>query len=471
VQADAQRYLETLDTDGQGLLPGSNVLEEAVLDAMLHSATACEWCLGNIEGTDFYWEAHQTIFAAVQAIWSEQGVVDIALCAAKLREWNKLEACGGVEYLRAMGLGDAYTENPAVVRTYTETLRAYRVQRDIARLTTDLRDAIESKPGDPHAVIQKLQTATDALCRRLQFGRGAEAMCDIAGPVLDEIDTERRRPFEVRGLRCGIPELDNPFGGLGDQALVLILGLSGYGKTTLAGQYVFQTAIDSLEKPDAGELVVYVIEGTLKRFLRRFLSWQAQVPMNHLKPGGDAMGGEETRIRIAAARKDIERAPMHVCDGMNRLDEIETDIRNHAMRGPLQGVMIDHAQLFAREGDNRVAQLEDAATRLQILADDIKAPILLLSQVTVNDGETYAKHAKGLFEACSLVLQLDRGDPGQTQEEKRRSEKLWVLNSKARDDDPIAPVELRAVWQYKRLYGLNDWSQMRQAEAVQDGRY
>lgn len=295
-------------------------------------------------------------------------------------------------------------------------------------------------------------------------------MREIAGPILDEIDADRRKPFEIRGLRSGIPELDNPFGGLGDQALVLILGMSGFGKTTLAGQYVFQTAVDNLDS-DAGQLLTYVIEGTAKRFLRRFLAWQAQVPMNWLKPGGTNLQDATADVRIQAARVDIERAPLHVTDGMNSVDDIETDIRNHAMRGPLLGVMIDHAQLFARDGDNRVAQLEDAATRFQILADDIRAPILLLSQVTMSEGETYAKHAKGLFESCSLVFQLDRGEPGQTHEEKRRSETLWVLNSKARDDDPIAPVELRAQWGCKRLYGLNDWSRLQTMEATRDARY
>lgn len=463
--------MQTHHDESGATFPGSDALEQAVLDSMLHDETSRYWMLANLQPGDFLRDAHRRIFSAICDCVAEHGIADLALTAAKLKEHKQLDACGGVEYLKALGYSDALTIHPSQAQAHAEKLRTYRTQRDLLGLATRLRGQIEKAPHDPQAALSLLQSDVDSICERMQFGRGAQSMQDVAGKVFAEIDADRRRRFEIRGLRCGIPELDVPFGGLGDQALVLILGLSGFGKTTLAGQYVFQTAIDHIGNPDNGQLLAYVLEGTTKRFLRRFLSWQAQVPMHLLKPGGYADTQEDAAQRIATAQRDLQRVPMAITDAMNNLADIETDVRNHAMRGPLLGVMIDHAQLFAREGSNRVAQLEDAATRLQILADDVKAPILLLSQVTMFEGEAYAKHAKGLFEACSLVFQLDRGEPGQSQEEKRRSDVLWVLNSKARDDDPLPPVELRAVWSCKRVYGLSDWQRMHPGEVRSDGRY
>jgi len=128
-------------------------------------------------------------------------------------------------------------------------------------------------------------------------------------------------------------------------------------------------------------------------------------------------------------------------------------VRDHALKGPVLGVLIAHAQMIEHSGANRALELEAVGSRLQALGDEIGAPIVLLSQVTIDmAGEAQAKHAKALWENASLALTIERGEPGTSLQEKRESPIVTIQLTKNREGELGI---FRAVGEFaaRRIYG------------------
>ena len=163
---------------------------------------------------------------------------------------------------------------------------------------------------------------------------------------------------------------------------------------------------------------------------------------------------QEQEDAIKEGFAEFRRLPLYATDTVREFDSIQADIRDRAMQGPVVGAMIDNAQLIEHRGQNRALELEAVASSLQALADQIGAPVMVLSQVTKDmAGDSHAKHSRALEDNATLVFDLERGEPGATLQEKKESPLIGVYVTKHRDGSLVA-AECHGDFARKRIFGV-----------------
>jgi len=272
----------------------------------------------------------------------------------------------------------------ADIQAHAQDLRDRRSRRELVQFRQDLGGEIER---DPDEALTYAMQRVRRISEHKRLDARADPIQDIAQHLLEQIEDDRAQGSGIQGARFGIDPLDVPLGGLREQRLVLLKGQSGFGKTTLAGQAVFETAVQSLKSDGLGQVLVYMLEDSRKAFMRRFLAWYAQVPEKYLRTGGSDRTPKDAISRIEGAYSTLSRLPLRIADDIRRIEDIEADVRTAAMAERVSLVLIDYAQLIqGGEGQNKTQKLEDVAVRLTNLAGEIDAPVLVPSQVTIREG-------------------------------------------------------------------------------------
>lgn len=409
---------------------------------------------------DFWRAAHQDIWTALLRCTTDAGSAHAELVCATLAAAGRLESCGGRDYLRALS-DQAYplrNDYQALVAAATD-IRGLATSRALVRMSCDIRDRVQRTPD---ASVDHLRFATqelDRLAGGAAFGFGARPAPELVDEFGERMDDARRKPFTITGPRTGIAELDNPIGGFGDERLVVLQGPSGFGKTMLGAQIAWQTDLSNTDG-SLGVYPCYIAEGPLDAFLRRWVAWLSGVETRKLRTGGAELSTEDDEHRISWAKDRIRRSCLQVTQYARTIDQIETDIRRIASQERIAGVLIDHAQKVGEAtGGDRVTTLEVIASRLQSVADDIGAPVFLLSQVTKDQsGDVRAKWATGITENASLALTINRGEDGQSADDRRKSPDMWISASKTREGDPLDLVHVTVDGPRFRLYGDTAWA-------------
>ncbi|NQU10549.1 hypothetical protein HQ590_07160, partial [bacterium] len=421
---------------------------------------------------DFYREANRALFEAIRGMpVNEGGGMDVALVIAHLRstgffdrpDWQQAGEEELAWYLRTAA--SAYATG-ASAQAGAERLRRMALARRMAQLGASVQERIGAAPDDLDGVVTGATSELREIIAHRAFRPGAAQVADYAGAFADDIARVRREAWGLSGMVFGIGALDNPLGGLGEQRFVLIKGQSKFGKTTLAGQVFFETGVRLMHNPgdDNPVLAVYMLEDTRDKFLRRYVCWRAGVTNNHLRRGGSAMTAPDEDRRIRQALEDLNRLPLRICDHLRDVEEIEADLRQIALDHRVVGVLVDTAQQIRVSGrDSREQELSYAANRLVAVASELNTTIIAPSQVTIQvDGRHTEKHAQALREACTLSIEVERGEPGMPIHEKLKSPEVWLYCDAARDDAPLGTVKCHGDFARRRIYGDDEWQQLEQ---------
>jgi hypothetical protein len=141
-------------------------------------------------------------------------------------------------------------------------------------------------------------------------------------------------------------------------------------------------------------------------------------------------------------------------------------VRRVASETQVALVVVDHAQAMAKAmGGEERPTLQTIATNLQLLADELECPVLLLSQMTVDmSGEAHAMGSRSIDQNESLILRIDRGEPGQSREERNQSPLTWVSCSKSRDEKPFGTIKCYGNYSRCRIYDEQQWAEQEAAE-------
>ncbi|MEG1499521.1 MAG: DnaB-like helicase N-terminal domain-containing protein, partial [Clostridia bacterium] len=81
------------------MLPHNIEAEQAVLGCAMIDGEAPIGIVGALSDTDFYTEAHQTIFEAMSKIYENNTPIDFVTLTDQLEKTGGLEAVGGIEYI------------------------------------------------------------------------------------------------------------------------------------------------------------------------------------------------------------------------------------------------------------------------------------------------------------------------------------------------------------------------------------
>ena len=362
------------------VLPHSIEAERATLGAALVNPHAADYIVDKLVPEAFFRRAHQVLFQAIRQIRDDRGEVDFVTLKEHLGRIGKLEEVGGPSYLSALADGMPRSTNVAHYAAILKDLHGRRALVAFANRTIDL---VAAGGHSSSAVLND----TDRRLMDLQAGHLEGRMQSVSrsiGELTTDLDWRMSHRGELTGIDTGYPSINELTLGWQAGDLIIIGARPSIGKTTFVMNSAVHAARTYSADGAARRIAVFSLEMRRRQLEYRMLAQLAGVPLTRILNGylGDADMPKMSEAMGALAELQIEiddRTGQTVWD-------IRASCRRLKAEGGLDLAIVDYVQLvpgtLERRGATRNDEVTDISRRLKELADEISAPIVLLSQLS-----------------------------------------------------------------------------------------
>lgn len=356
------------------LLPHSLEAEQAVLGAILADSECFHKVLQVIsEPEHFYKKAHQIIFQAFKSLSESNNNIDVITTTQFLKDKNLLEDIGGRSFLSAL---TDHAPIAANAEYYSKIVQSKSLLRNLIVAGNEIVELGYKSEED----LDKLVDKAEQLVFSLTQSKSKEDLTHIGGIVQDtwEILEEREaNKGQLIGVNTGFYDLNAITAGLQKSDLIILAARPAMGKTALALNVAENVAI--IEKRP---VAVFSLEMSKEQLVQRLLCSRAQVDSNRIRTG---QVYPEDWARLGMAMSELGEAPIFIDDsaGLSLLELRGKCRRLKAEHGDLGLVVLDYLQLMeGSSSDNRINQISEISRGLKMLAREIDAPVLALSQLS-----------------------------------------------------------------------------------------
>jgi len=308
----------------------------------------------------------------------------------------------------------------------------------------------------PEDATEHVADATDAIGYSVPdvLVRGAVPVADVAVGIIERTEARRLLPRRIYGMRSGWQTLDWHYLGFKAEALMLLTGLSGMGKTAVARHFLFSSAEAIMAEHSPERVLFYPLEGGKDQLLHYWFGWRYGIPATLLQPGSEQHMTDEWADILVRAYSEFPTLPIDVCDSTKDADQILFDVERRCQQGPVVGVILDNIQeLEFLCGGNEYQNNRRVAFKARDIAEQYGITFIALSQINTDGKGWKERGGPDWGNASTCRFHVDRGEPGTSREEKVQSNLTVLHNIKRRyGGQPCAPLRLRGNWQTGRLY-------------------
>lgn len=343
-------------------------MEKAVLGAALREQGALLEAVDLLKPTDFYVEAHRTIFEYMEWFAKEGRPVDALLLGRAIKEAGALKG----EVISLLTEFEFWVPDVANVRYYAEKVRDLATRRGLAQLVRD---------ADPRHSSAETGDLIDGLSAGLIELSGARASSmvqigEAAERVVSDAIAVATGQAKSVVVRTGIEALDNLVFMRHGQ-MVVLAGATSSGKSSLALQIA-----DNVAKA-GGTIAYFSPEMTTEDLATRELAERTGFYMTTIERGTTLDHHAQDKLRWAS--RDLAGLPLWVDDspGLTPL-EIRARARLVQLRRGLDLVVVDYLQIVKPSTRNRSREQEVAeiSRDLKLIARYLKVPVLVCAQLS-----------------------------------------------------------------------------------------
>lgn len=342
---------------------------------MLLSEHAVSMVSPIVSADDFYKPAHRHIFDTMQALAVAGGGIDPVTVAEELGRVDLLESCGGTAALVTL-----QTRTPAITNAeyYARIVQEKALLRRLIGAANDIAELGYSPRDDIDKTMDEAESAIFAIAQR----RNTETLAELV-PLLEasltHLEELAERGDEVTGTPTGYTELDRLLAGLQPGALVVIGARPGMGKTAFALGIAAHAAIR-----EKLPVLFFSLEMGHMEITQRLIAAEARVDSSKMRTGRLA-DSDWSKITKAIGR--LGEGTMWIDDNPAvSLMEIRSKARRLQDRvgQPLGLVVVDYLQLMQGRGsaESRQVEVAEISRGLKVLARELGAPVLALSQLS-----------------------------------------------------------------------------------------
>ena len=359
--------------------PHSLEAEESLLGCLLIDKDAIIKVVDMILPQDFYRQANQRTYEAIQELYNSQEPIDIITLANKLEDKKQLTDIGGRTYLAKLSNTVATAGN---ISQYASIIQKKATLRRLQQAAAE----ITNSSFDENREIDELLDETE---KRI-FGVSRKYLKNAFLPI-DSLLTEAFERIDelhkhgggkLRGLSTGFTDLDALLAGLQKSDLVILAARPSVGKTSLALDIARQAAIRN--KAGVG---IFSLEMGKEQLVDRMLCAQANVNLWKMRTGNLSDKEEDNDFtKIGKAMGELAEAPIYIDDSSTlSVMEIRAKCRRLQMEKGLGLIVIDYLQLMEGRGrftDNRVQEIGEISRGLKAIARELNIPVLALAQLS-----------------------------------------------------------------------------------------
>lgn len=408
-----------------------------------------------IRGDDFYVQAHQTIWAAFEALASDGEAIDPVTLANRLKTMKVVE---DVTYAYIAQLWDA-APSTGNVSYYSEIVRKMSALRSLIRVAGTINDEAFVAGADPDQVMQHAEESLFRLTST-RYGSNIRSMAQLVPEALEVLERRsgrRRGEITEETIKTGWSNFDFVTGGLARKELCIFAARPSVGKTLAALNVMAHVA------GNGGKVFFASLEQGNTENVHRILSRLSQV--NGFKFRSGEVTPEDER-RILESASHAERWNLFMDDhGGQTVTQIASSIRRLKRKGGLDLAVIDYLGLIPtpREewtGRSRTDEIGVITRRLKFLAKEVDIPVLCLAQLNRNSENRADPKPKladlrdsgNIEQDADMVVLLHKPDPPCPE---RETDLMEIIVAKQRNG-PVGEVKMvhaKRFFEIKELTG------------------
>lgn len=365
----------------------SNVEAEiSVLGAAMQDGRALK-LVAEMEPDEFNVPEHRIILGAMKELHKANRPVDLVTLHTELTKANRIQAVGGPAYLtRIMAL----VPTTANVRSYIQIVRECAARRRLKAIG----EALISSSGDLEKTVDSIREKAALTIRDVRAGDSVRIITQTEAmtATYEKMEQAQKKEGQEEKNRIftGIKTLDKMTGGLTGSKLVIIGARPSVGKSVFAMSICMNAA-------KSGKRVLYItLEMEAEEIMEREFAAAAMVPLMEITSDEIQI---ETWSKVAESFGILSKQAMFYCTEGDTVEKVRKAAFHLYENGGLDLICVDYIQLMesGKNRHNRQEEVADISRGLKKLAQELKIPIIALSQL--NRSSQKEKRAPTMSEA------------------------------------------------------------------------
>lgn len=362
-------------------LPFSFEAEQAVLGAVIIEPSILDEVLNPILKPEyFHIEQHRKIFELMQSMNLSSKPIDYVTLLEMVKENGIFTESEGKQYLLQLTELVPSVEN---VGNYARIIADKAILRQLINASDSIREKSIDAAGSPEDIVEFAeQRIYDIANKRVNTG-----FYNLKLGLQESMDRYMRLAADENNEFAGLPtyfgDLDRMMGGMHKGDLIIIAARPGIGKSSLALNIAENVAIKAKKK-----VAFFSLEMPREQLIDRVISSQALIDNSRLRTG--ELQPDDWR-RIAEATAFLSDCEIYFDDtSMITVSQIKSKLRRLKN---VDLVVIDYLQLLSSgiRSDSRVQEVSEMTRSLKIMAKEIGAPVIALSQLSRRTEDRSAK--------------------------------------------------------------------------------
>lgn len=357
-------------------LPHDDLMERAVLGAILAGHQQVAELLDTVKPEDFFDLRHRRIVRAVLDLHAAGNRPDLLAVHDEFTRSGESEMVGGTAYLASLLDGIALQGDVLFV---VRGLRRMASFREAIHLTENIKRLAMEQAGSAEALLDSAVEKFSSLARDLENTE------DDGTPYFDSAIEALSSAREGARLKVytDIDKLDQWTGGFREGELIVLTAETGTGKSLLAAQIRARSCRDGHHALFcSGEMSKSHLAG------RELASISGVTPIKMRRD--DLLTAEDFAALMEAASHQCKKC--RILDGELSLPRIRRAARKMKARTGLDLLILDYDELIEAEGKTEFEQQRVIARAAKSLAIELKCAVILISQLRkTTAGEDVAK--------------------------------------------------------------------------------
>ncbi|MBI2644680.1 replicative DNA helicase [Candidatus Uhrbacteria bacterium] len=358
-------------------IPPHNIeAEQSLLGAILIDKDAITKIGDVTHVSDFYKNAHATVFEAMIDLYEKHQPIDILSVTNRLEEKKQLEYVGGRSYLMELSNAVPTSSN---VKHYASIIQKKAMLRRLQGAASEITQLSYQTEDDVQEVLDKAEQRIFAVSQRL-LKRIFIPIKNILTEAFERIEELHRERGKLRGMPTGFSDLDNILAGFQKSDLIIIAARPSVGKTSLALDIARKMAIRS--KASVG---IFSLEMSKEQLVDRMICAEAGIDLWKMRTGKLSDKPEsDDFVKIGHSLNTLSEAKIFIDDTASaNILEIKTKARRLQSEYGLDVIILDYLQLMESmsKSDGRVQEVAEITRGLKAIARELNIPVVALSQL------------------------------------------------------------------------------------------
>jgi replicative DNA helicase len=348
--------------------------EKSVLCACLIEIGAIDRVISIIKPESFYLPIHAVIFRKILDLYNASSPIDLLTVYEGLKTNEIFEKGGGISYLSSLS---SYVASTIYVEKHAMIVKEKEIRRNIIRDCFELIRESYDESCDIEDLLRDFNVKSDEACGDINTSSDIVTIEEATKNALlrFQVNQDTIRQGGLTGITTGSFVIDKKIGRLQPGNLVIIAARPSMGKTAFALNLIVSAAIEG----DPG--CVVSLEMMPEELVNRMLIRESDKFRSDILKNTEAYDNEIVELNKVAGT--IEKLPITFIKNRSvTVSSLKSKCRKLRKKNKLNILIVDYLQLMGSDkGNNREQEIAYISRELKKLAEELKIPIIALSQL------------------------------------------------------------------------------------------